>query len=157
MSVRTQRTFSPRPQDIQRTWYLVDAEGQTLGRLAAQVARVLRGKHKPIYAPHVDVGDHIIIINAAKIELTGNKREQKHAYRHSGYPGGLTATPYTKLLAERPERAVEIAVRGMLPHTRLGRQMLKKLNVYAGPTHPHAAQQPQPLDLSLAAAPRQTP
>jgi large subunit ribosomal protein L13 len=112
------------------------------------VARVLRGKHKPIYAPHVDTGDHVIIINAAKVRLTGRKLEQKVAYRHSGYPGGLKETPYTVLLAERPSRAVEKAIRGMLPRTRLGRQMLSKLKVYDGPTHPHAAQMPVPLDVT---------
>jgi large subunit ribosomal protein L13 len=147
MPVASQRTFSPRQQDIKRTWYLVDADGQTLGRLAAQIARILRGKHKPIFAPHVDTGDHVIVVNAAKIQLTGKKREQKMAYRHSGYPGGLKATPYSVLLAQRPSRAVERAVKGMLPHNRLGRQMISKLKVYDGPTHPHAAQQPVLLDL----------
>jgi large subunit ribosomal protein L13 len=112
------------------------------------VARILRGKHKPIYAPHVDTGDHVIIINAAKVRLTGRKLEQKVAYRHSGYPGGLKETPYTVLLAERPSRAVEKAIRGMLPRNRLGRQMLSKLKVYDGPTHPHAAQMPVPLDVT---------
>jgi large subunit ribosomal protein L13 len=118
------RTFSPRARDVTRDWYVVDADGQVLGRLAAQVARILRGKHKPIFAPHVDTGDHVIVINAAKVRLTGRKREQKVAYRHSGYPGGLKEIPYTVLLAERPSRAVERAVRGMLPRNRLGRQML---------------------------------
>jgi len=149
------RTFSPRPRDIRRDWYVVDADGQTLGRLAAQVARVLRGKHKPIFAPHVDTGDHVIVVNAAKVQLTGRKREQKVAYRHSGYPGGLKAVPYAVLLSQRPSRAVEKAVRGMLPHNRLGRQMLTKLKVYDGPTHPHAAQRPQPLDVGRDAAPKQ--
>ena len=142
------RTFSPRARDITRDWYVVDADGQVLGRLAAQVARILRGKHKPIFAPHVDTGDHVIIVNAAKVRLTGRKREQKVAYRHSGYPGGLKAVPYTVLLAQRPSKAVERAVRGMLPRNRLGRQMLSKLKVYDGPTHPHAAQMPAPLDFS---------
>jgi large subunit ribosomal protein L13 len=142
------RTFSPRPRDITRDWYVVDADGQVLGRLAAQVARILRGKHKPIFAPHVDTGDHVIIVNAAKVRLTG----RKVAYRHSGYPGGLKSTPYTVLLDKRPSKAVERAIRGMLPRNRLGRQMLSKLKVYDGPTHPHAAQMPRPLDL---AAPRQ--
>ena len=142
------RTFSPRARDVTRDWYVVDADGQVLGRLAAQVARILRGKHKPIFATHVDTGDHVIIINAAKVRLTGRKREQKVAYRHSGYPGGLKETPYTVLLAERPSRAVEKAVRGMLPRNRLGRQMLSKLKVYDGPTHPHAAQLPVPLDVT---------
>ena len=155
MPVASQRTFSPRPQDIKRTWYVVDADGLTLGRLAAQVARILRGKHKPIFAPHVDTGDHVIVVNAAKVQLTGRKREQKVAYRHSGYPGGLKAVPYTVLLSQRPSRAVERAVRGMLPRNRLGRQMLTKLKVYDGPTHPHAAQQPRRLDVSRAASAKQ--
>jgi large subunit ribosomal protein L13 len=142
------RTFSPRARDITRDWYVVDADGQVLGRLAAQVARILRGKHKPIFAPHVDAGDHVIVVNAAKVRLTGRKREQKVAYRHSGYPGGLKAVPYTVLLEQRPSKAVERAVRGMLPRNRLGRQMLSKLKVYDGPTHPHAAQMPRPLDLT---------
>jgi large subunit ribosomal protein L13 len=141
------RTFSPRARDITRDWYVVDADGQVLGRLAAQVARILRGKHKPIFAPHVDTGDHVIIVNAAKVRLTGNKLEQKRYYRHSGYPGGLKTVPYTVLLSQRPSRAVERAVRGMLPHNRLGRQMIRKLKVYDGPTHPHAAQRPKALDL----------
>ncbi|HYT24924.1 MAG TPA: 50S ribosomal protein L13 [Actinomycetota bacterium] len=147
MPLASQRTFSPRPQDITREWFVVDADGQTLGRLAAQVAAILRGKHKPIFAPHMDTGDHVIIVNAAKIRLTGNKLQQKNVYRHSGYPGGLKTTPYTVLLAQRPSRAMEKAVRGMLPHNRIGRQMLKKLKVYDGPTHPHQAQAPKPLDL----------
>jgi large subunit ribosomal protein L13 len=151
MPLASQRTFSPRPQDITRDWYVVDADGQTLGRLAAQVARILRGKHKPIFAPHVDTGDHVIVVNAAKVRLTGRKLEQKKAYRHSGYPGGLKATSYATLLAERPSRAVERAVKGMLPHNRIGRQMLTKLKVYDGPTHPHAAQQPRPLDVTAGA------
>jgi large subunit ribosomal protein L13 len=157
MPTRVQRTFTPRPRDITREWYLVDAEGQTLGRLAAQVARILRGKHKPIFAPHIDTGDHVIIVNASKVQLTGSKREQKVAYRHSGYPGGLKAVPYTVLLAKRPSRAVEKAVKGMLPHNRLGRQMLTKLKVYDGPTHPHSAQQPKPLDLGPESGAKQAP
>ena len=142
------RTFSPKPADIQRAWHVVDADGLVLGRMSTEVARLLRGKHKAIFAPHVDTGDHVIVINAAKVRLTGRKREQKVAYRHSGYPGGLKETPYTVLLAERPSRAVEKAVRGMLPRNRLGRQMLSKLKVYDGPTHPHAAQLPVPLDVT---------
>src|SRR5881397_1848620 len=129
------RTYSAKKADITRKWYVVDANGKTLGHLASQVAIVLRGKHKPIFAPHVDTGDHVIVVNAAKVQLTGKKLEQKNAYRHSGYPGGMTATPYSVLLAQRPSRAVEKAVRGMLPHNRLGRQMLGKLKVYDGPTH----------------------
>jgi large subunit ribosomal protein L13 len=147
MPLASQRTFSPRPQDISREWYVVDADGQTLGRLAARVAAILRGKHKPIFAPHMDTGDHVVIVNASKVRLTGNKLEQKRYYRHSGYPGGLKTVPYTVLLSQRPSRAVERAVRGMLPHNRLGRQMIKKLKVYDGPTHPHAAQRPKTLDV----------
>jgi large subunit ribosomal protein L13 len=157
MPTRVQRTFTPRPRDITREWFVVDAEGQTLGRLAAQVARILRGKHKPIFAPHVDTGDHVIIVNAAKVQLTGSKREHKVAYRHSGYPGGLKALPYTLLLDKRPSWAVERAIKGMLPHNRLGRQMLTKLKVYDGPTHPHSAQQPKPLDLGPDSGAKQAP
>ena len=145
------RTFSPRARDLTRDWYVVDADGQVLGRLAAQVARILRGKHKPIFAPHVDTGDHVIIINAAKVRLTGRKLEQKVAYRHSGYPGGLKSIPYTVLLAERPSRAVEKAVRGMLPKNSIGRAQLRKLKVYTGSEHPHAAQQPKPYTLGQVA------
>jgi large subunit ribosomal protein L13 len=155
MPLVTQRTYSPRPGHITRTWYVADAEGQVLGRFAAQVARILRGKHKPMFAPHMDTGDFVIVVNADKIVLTGNKQAQKHAYRHSGYPGGLRAVPYTDLLRDHPTRAVEKAVKGMLPHNRLGRQMYGKLKVYAGPTHPHAAQQPLPLDLGPGSAVRQ--
>lgn len=126
-------------------WWVVDAEGQVLGRLAAQVAHILRGKHKPTFAPHYDVGDFVIIINAAKVRMTANKVSQKVWYRHSGYPGGLRSIGYDKLLAERPNVAVEKAVRGMLPHNRLGRAMGRKLKVYNGPEHPHGAQQPQPM------------
>jgi large subunit ribosomal protein L13 len=157
MPLRAQRTFSPRPQDITRDWWLVDAEGQTLGRLAAQIARILRGKHKPIFAPHVDTGDHVVVINASKVRLTGNKLQQKNAYRHSNYPGGMKVTPYTVLMAQRPSRAVEKAVKGMLPHNRLGRQMFTKLKVYDGPTHPHAAQTPQLLDLGPDSGATQAP
>lgn len=139
------RTFAPRPRDIERRWYVVDADGVVLGRLASNVAAILRGKHKPIFAPHADTGDHVIIVNAKGVVLTGQKAEKKIAYRHSGYPGGLTETRYSDLLAERPSRAVEKAIRGMLPKTSLGRQMLSKLHVYDGPEHPHRAQQPQML------------
>ncbi len=139
------RTYSPRPTDIERTWYVVDAEGAVLGRLASRVAHVLRGKHKPTYAPHVDVGDHVIVINAAGVRLTGSKGSQSLAYRHSGFPGGLKSVPFARLLAESPDRLVERAVRGMLPKNSLGRSMLRKLKVYAGPDHPHAAQSPQSL------------
>lgn len=138
-------TFVAKPEDINRKWYVVDAEGQTLGRLASQVAAILRGKHKPIFTPHIDTGDHVIIINAEKIVLTGKKLQKKIHYRHSRYPGGLKAMTYEKFLAEKPERAVEIAVKGMLPHNRLGRQTGMKLKVYRGPDHPHQAQRPEVL------------
>ncbi len=145
------RTYTPKPGDVTRQWHVIDASDVVLGRLATQVAILLRGKHKPIFAPHVDTGDFVIIVNARKIALTGNKREQKMAYRHSGYPGGLRAVSYKKLLDERPERAVEKAIKGMLPHNSLGRQMLSKLKVYAGPEHPHAAQQPAEYQISQVA------
>jgi large subunit ribosomal protein L13 len=145
------RTFQPKAGEVERQWHVIDATDVVLGRLASQTARLLRGKHKAIFAPHVDTGDFVIIINAAKVALSGNKREQKMAYRHSGYPGGLRATPYSKLLDERPEYVVEKAVRGMLPHTSLGRQMAGKLKVYAGPNHPHQAQRPVPYEISQVA------
>jgi large subunit ribosomal protein L13 len=144
-------TFSPKASEIQRAWYVVDADGLVLGRLATEVARVLRGKHKPTFAPHLDTGDHVIIVNADKVVLTAGKAERKTVYRHSGYPGGLKAETFAHLLERRPEEAMRRTIRGMLPKTRLGRQMLTKLKVYAGPTHPHAAQQPQPLDIAGAA------
>jgi large subunit ribosomal protein L13 len=145
------RTFTPKAADIQRQWHVVDASDVILGRLASQVAVLLRGKHKPIFAPHVDTGDFVIVVNAEKIALSGKKLEQKHAYRHSGYPGGLTAVSYADLLARHPERAVEKAVKGMLPKNSLGRQMLRKLKVYAGPEHPHQAQQPTPFEITQIA------
>ncbi|HET9187231.1 MAG TPA: 50S ribosomal protein L13 [Acidothermaceae bacterium] len=145
------RTFTPKASDVTRQWHVIDATDVVLGRLASQIAVLLRGKHKPIFAPHVDTGDFVIVINADKVALTGKKREQKFAYRHSGYPGGLTAKPYRELLVERPDRAIEKAVRGMLPHTTLGRQMLKKLKVYAGPNHPHQAQAPVPFEINQVA------
>ncbi len=145
------RTYSPKPGDIERRWHVIDAADVVLGRLATQVATLLRGKHKPIFAPHADTGDYVIIVNAGKVALTGNKRRDKVAYRHSGYPGGLKRTGYEELLATRPERAVRQAVKGMLPHNRLGRQMIKKLKVYAGPDHPHAAQQPLPYEIKQLA------
>ena len=144
------RTFSPRAEDITRTWYVVDADGLVLGRMATEVASRLRGKHKAIFAPHLDTGDHVIVVNAAKVVLTAGKADVKLAYRHSGYPGGLKTRSYAELLATRPEDVVRRAVRGMLPKTRLGRQQLSKLKVYAGPEHPHEAQQPQPLELAAA-------
>ncbi|HEY3681459.1 MAG TPA: 50S ribosomal protein L13 [Streptosporangiaceae bacterium] len=142
------RTFSPKSNDVQRQWHVIDAADVVLGRLASNAATLLRGKHKPIYAPHVDTGDFVIIVNAEKIMLTGNKREQKFAYSHSGYPGGLRAVRYSDLLDKHPERAVEKAIKGMLPKTKLGRAMAKKLKVYAGPNHPHAAQQPEPYEIT---------
>jgi large subunit ribosomal protein L13 len=145
------RTFTPKPGDVERRWHVIDATDVVLGRLASHTATLLRGKHKPIFAPHIDTGDFVIIVNAGKVALTGNKREQKMAYRHSGFPGGLTATPYTDLLAKDPRQAVERAVRGMLPHTSLGRQQLKKLKVYAGPEHPHIGQQPVPFEITQVA------
>jgi len=142
------RTYSPKPADIERQWHVIDANDVVLGRLATQAATLLRGKHKPTFAPHVDAGDFVIVVNAAKVALTGNKRQDKLAYRHSGYPGGLRSMPYEELLDKHPERAVEKAVRGMLPKNRLGRRMLKKLKVYAGPEHPHRAQQPVPFEIT---------
>lgn len=142
------RTYTPKPGEVSQTWYVIDATDVVLGRLASHVATLLRGKHKPQFAPHVDTGDFVIVVNADKIALTGAKREQKMDYRHSGYPGGLRATSYVELLEKHPRRAVEKAVKGMLPHTTLGRQMLTKLKVYAGPEHPHQAQQPVPFEIS---------
>jgi large subunit ribosomal protein L13 len=146
------RTFSPRPSDADRRWYIVDAQDVVLGRLATQVAHVLRGKHKPTFAPHMDMGDFVIVVNAAGVKLTGGKEASRLAYRHSGYPGGLKAISFGRLLEERPERLLEQAVRGMLPKNTIGRAQLRKLKVYAGPDHPHAAQQPQPLPEGIAAA-----
>ncbi|MDA8287642.1 MAG: 50S ribosomal protein L13 [Actinomycetota bacterium] len=144
------RTYSPKPSEIERAWHVVDAEGLVLGRLATTVASVLRGKHKPTFAPHLDTGDHVIVVNAAKLVLTANKAEVKMAYRHSGYPGSLRATSYAELLERKPDELVRRAVRGMLPKGPLGRQMLHKLKVYAGPEHPHAAQLPRPLEVAAA-------
>jgi large subunit ribosomal protein L13 len=145
------RTYTPKPADVERRWHVIDATDVVLGRLASQAATLLRGKHKAIYAPHIDTGDFVIIINAEKVALTGNKREQKMAYRHSGYPGGLKATSYVELLESNPRRAVEKAVKGMLPHNKLGRQVIKKLKVYSGSEHPHAAQKPQPFEITQVA------
>jgi len=144
------RTFSPKPSNVQRAWHLVDADGLVLGRMASEVAHLLRGKHKPIFAPHLDTGDHVIVVNASKVVLTAGKEAQKVAYRHSGYPGGLKRVSYIDLLAADPEEVVRRAVRGMLPKGPLGRRMVKKLKVYAGPDHPHAAQLPQPRPLAGA-------
>ena len=145
------RTYTPKPGQIERTWHVVDATDVVLGRLASQVAILLRGKHKATYAPHVDTGDFVIVINASKVALTGAKLTQKMAYRHSGYPGGLRAVPYGELIAKRPDEVIMKAVRGMMPKNRLARQQLKKLKVYAGPDHPHAAQQPKVHDLTRVA------
>ena len=145
------RTYTPKPSEVTRTWHVIDATDVVLGRLASQTAILLRGKHKTTFAPHVDGGDFVIIINAEKVALTGAKLEQKKAYHHSGFPGGLKSTSYTELLAKSPEKAVEKAVRGMLPHTTLGREQLTHLKVYAGAEHPHAAQKPQPFEISQVA------
>jgi len=141
------KTYSAREEDIERQWHVVDAQGKTLGRLSSEIARILRGKHKPIYTPHVDCGDYVVVINAEKIWVTGRKLDQKIYYRHSGYPGGLKEITLREQLNKFPERVIEHAVKGMLPKNRLGRRMFKKLKVYAGAEHPHAAQQPQPLEL----------
>lgn len=146
------RTYTPSASEITRDWYVVDAEDLVLGRMATEVARILRGKHKPTFTPNLDTGDHVIIVNADKVVLTSNKAERKILYRHSGYPGGIKSRTYAEALERRPADAVRRTVRGMLPKNRLGRQMLSKLKVYAGPTHPHSAQQPQPLDLAHARA-----
>jgi len=145
------RTYSPKAGEVTREWFVIDATDVVLGRLATHAATLLRGKHKPTFAPHVDGGDFVIIVNADKVALTGNKREQKMAYRHSGYPGGLRATSYAELLDTDPRKAVEKAVKGMLPHNKLGRQVIKKLKVYTGPNHPHSAQQPQPFEITQVA------
>ena len=141
------KTTITKPADVERTWYVVDAEGQTLGRLAAKVAAVLRGKHKPGYSPSVDCGDYVVIVNADKIHVTGRKMDDKMYYRHSGYPGGLTELTLREQLQRYPTRSVELAVKGMLPKNKLGRQMFKKLKVYQGAEHPHQAQQPMPLEI----------
>jgi large subunit ribosomal protein L13 len=141
------KTYIPKATEIERRWYIVDAEGLTLGRLATQIATIIRGKHKPSFTPHLDVGDYVIVVNAEKVHVTGNKEEQKFYYRHSGYPGGFRSTSLRDQLSRHPERVIETAVKGMIPHTNLGRDQLKKLKVFAGPNHPHAAQQPEPLEI----------
>jgi large subunit ribosomal protein L13 len=143
----TTRTYTPRGADIERRWYLVDAEGRTLGRLATRIAHVLRGKHKPTYTPHLDMGDHIVVINAGKIRVTGNKAEQKVYYRHTGYPGGIRKTSFGQMMEKHPERILRTAVKGMLPNTPLGRRMFRKLRIYAAGEHGHEAQNPEALDL----------
>ena len=145
------RTYSPKPADIQREWLVIDATDVVLGRLATTTANLLRGKHKPTFAPHMDMGDFVIIVNAEKVSLSGSKPTKKMAYRHSGFPGGLKSQSYTELLDKQPTKAVEKAIRGMLPKTSLGRQQLTKLKVYAGSEHPHAAQQPKPFEISQVA------
>ena len=145
------RTFTPKPADVQRTWHVIDASDVVLGRLATHAARLLRGKHKAYYAPHIDTGDFVIIVNAGKVAMTGNKRAQSTVYTHSGFPGGLRRQSYDEVLNTRPEKIVEKAIKGMLPHTSLGRQMASKLKVYAGPDHPHQAQKPVPFELTQIA------
>ncbi|MFQ6057752.1 MAG: 50S ribosomal protein L13 [Anaerolineae bacterium] len=141
------KTYTTKPSDIERKWYVVDAQGKTLGRLATEIARILRGKHKPYFTPHLDTGDYVIVINAGKIRVTGRKLDQKIYYRHSGYPGGLKSITLREQLKKHPTRALRAAVWGMLPHNRLGRKMIKKLKIYARDSHPHQAQQPIPLEL----------
>ena len=142
-----EKTYATKAGDIERSWFVADAEGQTLGRLATRVATILRGKHKPSFSPNLDTGDFVVIVNAEKVTVTGNKLDDKNYYRHSGYPGGLRTVNLRHMLERNPERALTLAVRGMLPSNKLGRQMLKKLKVYAGAEHPHDAQQPQTLEL----------
>jgi large subunit ribosomal protein L13 len=146
------RTFTPKQSDIQRAWLVIDADGKRLGRVATEAATLLRGKHKPIWAPNLDVGDHVIIVNASKLDISLRKSADKLYWRHSGYPGGIKSEPLERLMERAPERVVKLAVKGMLPKSRLGRSMIKKLRVYAGPTHPHAAQLPQPHELSSRAS-----
>jgi large subunit ribosomal protein L13 len=145
--VRAMKTYVATPADRERNWLLVDADGQTLGRLATQIADALRGKRKPTYTPHVDTGDFVIVVNAEKIAVTGNKRADKRYYRHSGYPGGLKSRSLNDMLERRPEEVIRLAVKGMLPRNRLARKQLTKLKIYAGPEHPHAAQKPQPMEI----------
>ena len=140
-------TFSAKPAEVDRSWYVVDADGKTLGRLASEIARRLRGKHKPEYTPHVDTGDYIVVVNAEKVRVTGKKRTDKKYYRHSGYPGGIKEITFEKLQASAPTRIIELAVKGMLPRGPLGRDMYRKLKVYAGPEHKHSSQQPVPLEI----------
>lgn len=141
------KTYTPRAHEIQHAWWIVDAQGKTLGRLATEVARILRGKHKPMYTPHLDTGDHVVVVNASGVRLTGRKAEQKTYFRHSGYMGGERHIPFLRMQARHPERVVELAVKGMLPKGALGRAMRKKLRVYAGPDHPHGGQKPVPLEI----------
>ena len=145
-------TYSPKASEITRAWHVIDADGLVLGRMCTEAARVLRGKHKPTFAPHIDSGDHVVVINASKVVLTKDKAANKGVYRYSGYPGGLKTETYEKLLTRKPEEAIRRSIQGMLPKGPLGRQMIKKLKVYAGPEHPHAAQLPVVLDLAAAKA-----
>lgn len=141
------KTYSLKINDVQKKWYIVDAEGKTLGRLASQLAAILRGKHKPTYTPYMDMGDNVIVVNAEKIQLTGRKADQKLYYRHSGYPGGLKVTSFSDMIEKKPERVITLAVKGMLPHNRLGRKILNHLKVYSGSEHPHEGQNPEKLEL----------
>ena len=141
----TTKTYTPKVGDVPHAWHVVDADGLVLGRLASQVATILRGKHKPAFTPHLDLGDHVVVVNAARVRLTGHKEEQEAYFRHSGYPGGARWTPLAEMLEKKPEEVVRLAVRGMLPKNRLGRAIMKKLKIYRGPEHPHAAQMPEPL------------
>jgi large subunit ribosomal protein L13 len=141
------KTYTPKLDDIERNWWVVDAAGRPLGRLATEIARILRGKHKPMYTPHLDTGDHVIVLNASQVALTGKKADQKTYFRHSGFMGGEKLIPFRRMIATHPERVIELAVKGMLPKNALGRQMKKKLKVYAGTEHPHQGQQPQPLEI----------
>lgn len=145
------QTFQPKTGQVNRNWYVIDASDVVLGRLATTAAKLLRGKHKPIYAPHVDTGDFVIVVNADKVAMTGNKAVQKQAFRYSGFPGGLTAIGYEELLTNNPEKAIEKAIKGMLPHNKLGRQMIKKLKIYSGATHPHSAQAPKNYEIKQVA------
>ncbi len=145
-------TYTPKKSEIERTWHLVDAEGLVLGRMATEIATILRGKHKATYAPHIDTGDHVIVINADKVVLTSGKAERKMVYRHTGFPGGIRSDTYGELLSKKPAEIVRQSIRGMVPKNRLGRQQMSKLQVYAGPTHPHQAQKPVPLEIEHARA-----
>jgi large subunit ribosomal protein L13 len=142
------KTYTPKPEDVQRKWWVVDAEGKVLGRLASEIATVLRGKRKAIFSPHLDTGDFVVVINAEKVRLTGSKEEKKEYFRHTGYMGGEKFIPFKTMIAQHPERVIELAVKGMLPKNNLGRLMRRKLKVYKGPNHPHEAQQPQPLEIN---------
>ncbi len=147
MRGNTVKTYTPKADEVERAWWVVDAEGKTLGRLATEIARILRGKHKPMFTPHLDVGDYVVVINAEKVTLTGKKADQKTYFRHSGYMGGERHIPFRRMIATHPDRVIELAVRGMLPKNTLGRHMRKKLKVYAGAEHPHQSQQPRHLDI----------